>query len=74
MGVGVGVGVAAPLFHTNFFPLLIHLYFLPFIVAVTPAFEHLLPGVIAAKEICVEKIEIKAITANHTGALRIATR
>ena len=26
---GLGVGIVTPLFHTNFLPLLIHVYFLP---------------------------------------------
>ncbi len=62
MGVGMGVGDAlgvatgagfatdTPLFHTNFFPLFTHVYFLPLYVEVAPAFEHLVPGVTAASE------------------------
>jgi hypothetical protein len=74
VGEGVGFGMATPLFHTSFLPLLTHVYFLPPVDAVAPSFEHLVPGVIAANEICVEKIEIKATATIHTGALRIVTR
>jgi hypothetical protein len=49
-------------------------YFLPPDVAITPTFEHLAPGVIAANEICVEKIEMKATATIHIGALRIEKR
>ena len=73
VGVGVGVGLAinAPLFHANFFPLLIQVYFFPAEVAVAPALEHFVPGAMAAYEICPEKIEMKATATTHTGALRI---
>ncbi|CAB4654724.1 unannotated protein [freshwater metagenome] len=73
MGVGVGVGLAitTPLFHTNFFPLLMQVYFFPADIAVDPALEHFVPGVMAAYEICVEKIEMKATVTTHTGALLI---
>lgn len=55
-GVGVGVGVATgtgfvvatPLFHTNFVPLLMQVYFLPLAVAVAPAFLHASPAFTAA--------------------------
>jgi hypothetical protein len=55
-GVGVEVGVAAgtgfaivtPLFHTNFLPLLMQVYFLPLAVAVVPAFLHASPAFTAA--------------------------
>jgi hypothetical protein len=61
VGVGVGMGfgfaITTPLFQTNFFPLLMHVYFLPFKVAVAPTLEHCVPGVTAATEICVETIE-----------------
>ena len=66
VGVGVGVGVAigvdvaeatgnglaidTHLFHTNFFPLFTHVYFLPLKVDVAPALEHFVPGVTAASE------------------------
>jgi hypothetical protein len=50
------------------------MYFLPPEMEVTPTFVHLEPGVIAAKDICVEKIEIKATATIHIGALRIAKR
>ncbi len=29
VGEGVGFGIATPLFHTSFLPLLMHVYFLP---------------------------------------------
>jgi hypothetical protein len=74
VGVGVGFGIATPLFHTSFLPLFTHVYFLAFDVAVAPSFEHLVPGVIAANEICVEKIEMKATATTHIGALRIGKR
>ena len=74
VGEGVGFGIATPLFHTSFLPLFTHVYFLAFDVAVAPTFEHLVPGVIAANEICVEKIEMKATAATHIGALRIGKR
>ena len=50
VGVGVGFDIATPLFHTNFFPLLMHVYFLPLYVDVMPAFEHFVPGVTAATD------------------------
>jgi len=74
VGVGVGLTTATPLFHTSFLPLLMHVYFLPPDVAVEPIFEHLVPGVTAANEICVEKIEMKATATTHIGALRIGKR
>ena len=46
-------------------------YFFPADIAVDPALEHFVPGVMAAYEICVEKIEMKATATTHTGALRI---
>ena len=59
VGVGVGVGVtvgvdvgfgatATPLFQTNFFPLLMQEYFLPFAVAVVPTFLQVSPAFTAA--------------------------
>ena len=59
-GVGVGVGVGAatgtvfftatPLFHTNLFPDLMQVNFLPPTIAVAPALVHFAPALIAAKE------------------------
>jgi hypothetical protein len=37
-----------PLFQINFLPLLIHVYFLPALVEVAPAFAHLEPALMAA--------------------------
>jgi len=74
LAVGVGFGIATPLFHTSFLPLFTHVYFLAFDVAIAPSFEHLVPGVIAANEICVEKIDMKATATTHIGALRIGKR
>jgi hypothetical protein len=56
IGDGVGIGVttgfgfttATPLFQTNFLPLLIQVNFLPFAVAVVPAFLQLSPALTAA--------------------------
>jgi hypothetical protein len=52
VGVGVGVGVgfftATPLFHTSFFPDFTQVNFLPFAVAVTPAFLQASPAFTAA--------------------------
>jgi hypothetical protein len=47
---GAGFATATPLFHTNLFPLFIHVYFLPLYVEVAPAFEHFVPGVTAASD------------------------
>jgi hypothetical protein len=55
-GVAAGVGVttgagfltATPLFHTKFFPDLIHVYLMPAEVLVCPCFVHLVPGFTAA--------------------------
>jgi hypothetical protein len=68
------VAITAPLFHTNFLPLLMQVYFFPAEVAVAPALEHFVPGVMAAYEICVEKIEMKATATTHIGALRMVKR
>ena len=50
VGVGVGVGffTATPLFHTSFFPDFTQVNFLPFAVAVTPAFLQASPAFTAA--------------------------
>ena len=49
VGVGVGFGATAtPLFQTNFFPLLMQEYFLPFAVAVVPTFLQVSPAFMAA--------------------------
>ena len=50
IGVGVGVGffTAMPLFHTSFFPDFTQVNFLPFAVAVTPAFLQASPAFTAA--------------------------
>ena len=57
-GVGVGVGAATgtvfftttPLFHTNLFPDLMQVNFLPPAIAIAPALVHFEPALIAAKE------------------------
>jgi hypothetical protein len=49
-------------------------YFFPAEVAVAPALEHFVPGVMAAYEICVERIEMKATATAHIGALRMVKR
>jgi hypothetical protein len=72
--MGFGFAITTPLFQTNFFPLLMHVYFLPFKVAVAPTLEHCVPGVTAATEICVETIEMKITATNQIGALRIVKR
>jgi hypothetical protein len=49
-GVGVDFGATGtPLFHTNFFPLLMQVYFFPANVEVIPAFLQILPAFTAAK-------------------------
>ena len=66
VGVGVGVGsvglktgfrfgfgaafIVTPLFQTNLFPDLMHVYFLPPVVDVAPAFVHLAPALTAAND------------------------
>jgi len=45
---GTGFAIATPLFHTSFFPLLTHVYFLPAEVEVPPSFEHVAPDLTAA--------------------------
>lgn len=50
-GVGEDFGldaIATPLFHANFLPLLIHVYFLPAAVEVAPSFEQEAPALTAA--------------------------
>jgi hypothetical protein len=42
--------ILTPLFQINFLPLLMHVYFLPALVEVAPAFEHLDPALTAAPE------------------------
>ena len=56
VGVGVGVGVGfttgttfTPLFHTNFFPELIQVYFNPLLIEVDPTLLQLCPLFTAAK-------------------------
>jgi hypothetical protein len=44
VGVGSGLGIVTPLFHTSFLPLFMHVYFLPLAVAVDPAFLQMSPG------------------------------
>ena len=50
LGVGEGVGVAltTPLFHTNFFPDLTHVYLIPDDVLVLPSTLQAVPGLTAA--------------------------
>ena len=50
VGIGVGVAffIAAPLFHTNFFPDLTQVYLIPEDVLVWPTFLHVVPGFTAA--------------------------
>ena len=48
VGVGVGLATATPLFHTSFLPLFTQVNFLPFVVAVIPAFLQLSPALTAA--------------------------
>jgi len=45
---GTGFAIATPLFHTNFLPLLMHVYFLPLAVAVVPAIEQAVPALTTA--------------------------
>ena len=48
-GFGVGFGpTETPLFHTNFFPLFMQVYFFPFAVAVDPTFLQVSPAFTAA--------------------------
>ena len=48
-GFGVGFGpTETPLFHTNFFPLFMQVYFFPFAVAVVPTFLQTSPPLTAA--------------------------
>ena len=47
-GVGIGLTsffITTPLFQTNFFPLLTHVYFLPLYVSTRPSLGHTLPVV-----------------------------
>ena len=74
VGVGVGFDIATPLFHTNFFPLFIHVYFLPLYVEVAPAFEHFVPGFTAATDSWAVINERARIATNPASALRIAIR
>jgi hypothetical protein len=68
-GVGVEVGVAAgtgfaiatPLFHTNFLPLLMQVYFFPFAVEVVPTFLHVSPAFTAAIAFIGTRISARAI-------------
>jgi hypothetical protein len=48
IGVGVGFTTATPLFQTSFLPLLMHVNFLPLVVAVAPTFLQLSPAFTAA--------------------------
>ena len=48
VGEVAGLGIATPLFHTSFLPLLMQVYFLPLAVAVVPAFLHASPAFTAA--------------------------
>jgi len=62
---GVGFGIITPLSQINFFPLLIHVYFLPLKIVVCPTFLHTTEGPIApsAESATEEKIKVKkAIT------------
>jgi len=78
LGVGVGVttgigfGIATPLSHTNFLPLFTHVYFLPLYVDVAPTFEHLVPGVTAATDICAVISESDRTATRPAKSLRIA--
>ena len=48
MGCGVEIVTATPLSQTNFFPDLMHVYFFPATVLVIPAFEQVVPEIVAA--------------------------
>lgn len=50
MTIGFGFLITTPLFQINFFPDLIHVYFLPLLLLVAPTEEHVVPGFIAASE------------------------
>ena len=43
-GVAFGTGIATPLFHTSFLPLLVHVYFFPEYVEVAPSFVQVAPA------------------------------
>ena len=72
VGVGDGVGVAlgellgfgaattTPLFHTNFLPLLIQVYFFPETVDVEPSFEQADPALTAAWATEITKVKESA--------------
>ena len=46
--LGFGAATTIPLFHTNFLPLLMQVYFFPETVEVEPSFEHADPALTAA--------------------------
>jgi hypothetical protein len=46
--MGFGFVTITPLFHTSFFPLLTHVYFLPEDIKVAPSFEQVAPDFTAA--------------------------
>ena len=68
VGVGVGVGIGfgfvttTPLFHNNFLPFLIQVYFLPAAVLICPTFLHASPALTAALEIEVLVLKVKRAT------------
>lgn len=75
IGEGAGVGIVGlktglrfgfeaaftetPLFHTNLFPDLTHVYLMELTVEVVPAFEHLLPALTAAFEGTASTVSIR---------------
>jgi hypothetical protein len=50
LGAGLATGINTPLFHTNFLPLLTHVYVLPALALLIPALLHVLPAFTAAYE------------------------
>jgi hypothetical protein len=68
---GTGLAIATPLLHTNFLPLFTHVNFLPLYVDVAPIFEHLVPGVTAATDICAVISESDRTATRPAKSLRI---
>ena len=68
MGVGEGVTAGfetfAPLFHTNFFPDLTHVYFNPLARVIAPSFGQEVPGFTTACATVANDVEITMIEIN----------
>jgi hypothetical protein len=61
VGIGFGAAIEIPLFQTSFLPLFTQVNFLPFAVAVLPAFLHTSPVLTAATAFMGRRNRVKAI-------------